>query len=216
MAELVVQDGLIVSGSVNAFSFVGNGSGITGITATAAPAGPNESIQFNDAGATSGSGNFTFDKATNTVSLTGSLQITGSNTSRLMYNFFASTFAAATGTVWTNQPAATASFGNATTTTGQATYITDLTDYTQARFWTSVQVAGAAAATALLLQYSTDNVSWNAFGSAVVIGNTTGAKDSGWFTIPSGAKTFVYIRLVGYGGNGTADPAFSPPTLIFR
>jgi len=216
MAELVVQDGLIVSGSVNAVSFVGNGSGITGITATAAPAGPNQSIQFNDAGATSGSGNFTFNKATNTVNLNGSLQITGSNTSRLTYNWYATTYVAASGTQWTNQPAATASFGNATTTTGQATYITDLTDYTQARLFTSVQVAGAAATTALLLQYSTDNVNWNAFGSAVVIGNTTGAKDSSWFNIPAGAKTFVYVRLVGYGGNGTADPAFSPPTLIIR
>ncbi len=50
----------------------GTGSAFT-VTAVAAPAGPNQSIQFNDAGATSGSGDFTFDKTTNVVSLTGSI-----------------------------------------------------------------------------------------------------------------------------------------------
>jgi len=52
----------------------GTGSAFT-VTAVAAPAGPNQSIQFNDANTTSGSGNFTFDKNTNTVSLTGSFII---------------------------------------------------------------------------------------------------------------------------------------------
>ena len=44
----------------------GTGSLYT-VTAVAAPAGPNQSIQFNDAGATSGSSNFLFDKTTNNV-----------------------------------------------------------------------------------------------------------------------------------------------------
>lgn len=43
------------------------------VTAVAAPAGPINSIQFNDSGATSGSGDFTFNKTTNVVSLTGSI-----------------------------------------------------------------------------------------------------------------------------------------------
>jgi hypothetical protein len=47
-------------------------------TITSLPAGPSQSIQFNDDGTTSGSGNFTFDKVTNTVNLTGSLNITDS------------------------------------------------------------------------------------------------------------------------------------------
>lgn len=162
-----------------------------------------------------GEPNLTFNGSI--LSLTGSFQITGSNTSRLMYNWFASTFTAAGGTVWTNMPSATASFGNATTTSGQATYIADLTDYSQARFWTSMQVAGSTASTtALLLQYSTDNTNWSAFSAPLIIGNTLGAKDSGWFNIPINAETFVYLRLVGYSGNGTVDPAFSPPTLIIR
>ena len=56
--------------------FDGTGSAFT-VTAVAAPAGPNQSVQFNDAGTTSGSGNFTFDKSTNTVTLTGSLDQIG-------------------------------------------------------------------------------------------------------------------------------------------
>ena len=57
----------------------GTGSLFT-VTAVAAPAGPDKSVQFNDAGTASGSGNFTFDKSTNAVTLTGSLNITGSTT----------------------------------------------------------------------------------------------------------------------------------------
>jgi hypothetical protein len=52
--------------------FDGTGSAFT-VTAVAAPAGPDQSIQFNDANTTSGSGNFTFDKINNIVNLTGSL-----------------------------------------------------------------------------------------------------------------------------------------------
>lgn len=55
----------------------GTGSLFT-ITASAAPGGPNQSIQFNDGGTTSGSGNFTFDKVTNVATLTGSLNVTDS------------------------------------------------------------------------------------------------------------------------------------------
>jgi hypothetical protein len=55
----------------------GTGSLFT-ITASTAPGGPNQSIQFNDNGATSGSGNFIFNKATNVATLTGSLNVTDS------------------------------------------------------------------------------------------------------------------------------------------
>jgi hypothetical protein len=59
--------------------FDGTGSAFT-VTAVAAPAGPDKSVQFNDAGTTSGSGDFTFDKNTNTVTLTGSLNQIGNYT----------------------------------------------------------------------------------------------------------------------------------------
>ena len=67
----------IFSGSFSG-SFIGNGSGLTGVTATSAPGGANTTIQFNDNGLTSGSGTFTFDKTNNIVTLTGSLNISGS------------------------------------------------------------------------------------------------------------------------------------------
>lgn len=69
-------------------SFTGDGSGLTGITAVAAPAGPYKSIQFNDSGTTSGSGNFTFDKSTNTVTLSGSLLVDQSidSANRILYD----------------------------------------------------------------------------------------------------------------------------------
>ena len=44
------------------------------------PGGPNKSIQFNSNQTFSGSSNFTFDSASNALTLTGSLNITGSTT----------------------------------------------------------------------------------------------------------------------------------------
>ena len=49
------------------------------------PGGANTTIQFNDAGTFSGSGNFTFNKTTNAVSLTGSLLATQSFISKVQY-----------------------------------------------------------------------------------------------------------------------------------
>jgi len=51
-------------------SFTGDGSGLQGITATVAPAGPTTSVQFNDGLNVSGSSQFTFDKTTGLVSVT--------------------------------------------------------------------------------------------------------------------------------------------------
>ena len=42
-------------------SFIGDGSGLTGVTATSTPGGPNTSIQFNKSGSTSGSADLTYD-----------------------------------------------------------------------------------------------------------------------------------------------------------
>jgi len=196
-------------------SYVGNGAGLTGITATAAPAGPNTSIQFNDNGATSGSGTFQFDKATNNVVLTGSLFVTGSNTAPVQYIWLGTTVTA-TGTQWTNQPLATASFGTATNlTVSSSHYIGDFTTSTQCRLFTSITTVGVGATSSLIVQYSTDNVTWVNFSPSISMG-TLGLRDSGWAAIPAASRAFVYIRLIGYGGNGTADPTMSPPILLVR
>ena len=71
-----------VTASAYTGSFRGDGSGLTGVVASATPGGVNTTVQFNDAGATSGSTSFTFNKTTNTVTMQGSgstlLLVTGS------------------------------------------------------------------------------------------------------------------------------------------
>lgn len=54
-------------------SFRGDGSLLTGVVASATPGGPTNSVQFNNAGTTSGSANFLFNRTTNVVTVTGSL-----------------------------------------------------------------------------------------------------------------------------------------------
>lgn len=74
---LNVTNGFIKSPSFTG-SFTGSGAGLTGVVASAAPGGPNKSVQFNQDSATSGSGNFTYNAETNV------LQLAGSNTGLLM------------------------------------------------------------------------------------------------------------------------------------
>jgi len=71
-----VTDGRLFygSGSGNVVKeFTGSGSG-----GTTTPGGPNQSIQFNKNGAFSGSSDFTFNSASNALTLTGSFNVTGS------------------------------------------------------------------------------------------------------------------------------------------
>ena len=60
-------------------SFFGDGRGITGVNASAG--GANNTIQFNDSGRLGGSGDFTFDQTIKSLTLTGSLNVSGSITS---------------------------------------------------------------------------------------------------------------------------------------
>lgn len=66
-------------------SFVGDGSGLTGISA--APAGPNQSVQFNDAGSTSGSSDFLFDKTLKVLKLSGATSINAITASGNLDNY---------------------------------------------------------------------------------------------------------------------------------
>ena len=60
-------------------TFTGYGGNLTGVNATVTPGGDDKTIQFNDGDTdTSGSTNFTFNKTINAVSITGSLNISGS------------------------------------------------------------------------------------------------------------------------------------------
>jgi hypothetical protein len=66
-ANLTVTDTFTASGNIEASFFIGNGSALTGITATAAGAGPDTSIQFNDNGVFAGDANLTWDAANATI-----------------------------------------------------------------------------------------------------------------------------------------------------
>lgn len=66
-------------------SFFGDGRGLVGITATVEPAGPVGSIQFNDDINNSGSSDFIFNKTTGAVTITGSVNVSGSTTADFFF-----------------------------------------------------------------------------------------------------------------------------------
>jgi hypothetical protein len=108
--------------------------------------------------------------------------------------------------IWSNQPiAVTELFG--------VDYLrtkADLTNASQARLLVNDITAGAAT-TELRTQYSTDQSTWNYLdggtGPNVAI-NALGVRVSSWVNIAAGAKSDVFVRLVGINGDATADPAF--------
>ena len=83
----------VISGSIFSGSFVGDGSSLTGIVASATPGGSNTNVQFNDGGTTNGSSDFTFDKSSGHVtavafsgSFSGSFVGDGSGLSGVVIN----------------------------------------------------------------------------------------------------------------------------------
>ncbi len=108
---------------------------------------------------------------------------------------------------WTNMPAAlTEIFGN---TYYRISY--NLSNFNYARLVGNVVQAGATNAQ-IRVQYSVNGTNWfyldEVSGPNVAI-NTTGLKISNWVKIAPGAKTDVYLRLVGINGDGGADPRFN-------
>jgi len=206
--------------TISGTTFFGNGSNLTSISA--GPSEPTNSIQFNNGGALSGSTSLLYSGGTlfytGTTRFDGLFYRTNSPSVKQVHQWGGTITAGATpGIVWTNMPAGVTTWLHTTNTTltGDATYLTDFTEYTGCRLFTSMQVAGAGATTLIKVQYSTDNVSYSDLVS-LTIGNTTGAKDTNWASIPVAARTFIYIRLVGQNGDGAADPRFSPPILVIR
>ncbi len=132
-------------------------------------------------------------------------------------NPFVITFLAQGATyTWTNQPAAVTEFGGLPE---RFRTRIDLSNVNQARL-TVVRAGGTATATATIaVQYSTDLTNWfyldGTSGPSVNI-STVGLQVSPWVNIASGAKGDVYLRIVGSGGNGVADPQFGLITVQFR
>jgi hypothetical protein len=206
--------------TISGTTLFGNGSNLTNVNTS--PAAPVNSIQFNNNGTLSGSTSLLYSGGTlfytGTTRLNGSFFRTNSPSVKQVHQWGGTINAGTTpGIVWTTMPAGVTTWLHTTTATltGDATYLTDFTEYTECRLFTSMQVAGAGATTLIRVQFSTDNVSYSELVS-LTIGNTTGAKDTNWTSIPVAARTFIYIRLVGQNGNATANPRFSPPILLIR
>ena len=209
--------------TLSATTLYGDGSNITNVSIIPTLTTPNNSIQFNNNNTFSGITNLVFSG--NSLLHTGTTRTRGqffygNNSAGLRIQWFGSIGAGgAPGIIWTNMPTLPTTWLHQTsgTLTGDATYIVDLTEYTDFRFFFSKQAAGAAASN-LSVQYSFDNSTWEP--TPLVTGTigtgTSGVSDSGWTSIPVAARTFIYIRLIGTGGNGTADPRLSPPTIIFK
>lgn len=157
-------------------------------------------------------------QVTGSTNLNGNLFMTGSTSTRFSYTWDGpKTVGLTPGIVWTNMENATNIWLGTGPSLGQdAMYIGDFTEITQGRLFTAMGVAAAGPTSSLEVQYSLDGLtSWTPM-ITLAIGNTTGIKDSNWIRIPAGSQQFTYIRLVGYGGNGVADPRFSPPIALFR
>ena len=207
--------------SVTATTIQGNGLNLTNINPNLILTNPSNSIQFNNDGVLSGTSNFTLSG--DTLSFTGNSVFNGlfyrlnSPSVKLIHQWGGTVpTGVAPGIVWGNMPATGTWLNTGGVITNDANYITDLTEYTQCRLFTSIQIAGAATNTSLTVQYfNNETVTFETLVS-VTIGNTTGVKDSEWVSIPTIAKTETTIRLIGTNGNGSADPRFSPPILLIR
>ena len=74
---------------------------------------------------------------------------------------------------------------------------------------------GTATST-LRVQYSTDQVTWTDLPGTSISTATVGLKTSTFTAVPAGAKQDVFLRVVGQGGDGAADPAFGVSSLQYK
>lgn len=122
---------------------------------------------------------------------------------------------------WSTMPSIT-NFFNASSL--YRTYV-DLSQYTGVNLAVTISTAGATSG-ALFLRYTNDpaNVTvasyWplTASGAEIYTRLETAniIKQSGFSPIVAGAKSGVYIALMGQSGNGVASPIFGPITAIFK
>ena len=115
---------------------------------------------------------------------------------------------------WSNMPAALTEIWGLAASRQRV----DLSDATQVRLQVNVNGAGAAGSQ-LRAQYSTDQVSWNYLdggtGPAAAV-DAIGLAVSSWVTVTAGAKSDVYLRIIGINGDGAADPTFGIIQLQVR
>ena len=121
------------------------------------------------------------------------------------------TFMSGAAQPWTNMPLAVTEFLGTTNRRIPAI----LTNRTRVRFASVAGAINAATGAKLHLQYSLNSgASWNymdhSAGPQITVDAMTVDSVSGaWVNLNDAAKADVLLRLVGSGGNGTADPTFA-------
>jgi hypothetical protein len=114
-------------------------------------------------------------------------------------------------TVWTNMPLAlTELFG-----LNHRRIKVDLSDVDKIRLSVRVSTVGSTNAV-LFLQYSTDESAWSTLTSNLTLNGVASTRVSPWESIPAGAKGDVFIRVVGQGGDGVADPVLGNIYFTYR
>lgn len=115
---------------------------------------------------------------------------------------------------WTNQPAAVTELGSS----NRSRVRMDLSTADQYRITNNMYAAGFANAS-LDLQYSTDNLTFqNAYThpSGSYCKENIGVNYGSWAPLVAGARTDVFLRVVGVSGNAVADPRFNNLHVQFR
>jgi hypothetical protein len=119
-------------------------------------------------------------------------------------------------TVWTNMPAALTEFIASALTSRRKVDLRNVTHY---RIICNQGVAGFAGSD-LNLQYSLNGSTFAAADTAnageLDVGTGTGAKQGAWAALADGAKTDVWIRLVGKDGDGIVDPGWRYLAIQFK
>jgi len=116
---------------------------------------------------------------------------------------------------WLKMPAATTElFGDT-----YSRVKSDLTYATHYRIVVNQTVAGYSTAD-LNLQYSTDNVTYQAADTAAAgecaVGAGIGVKVGSWAALVAGAQSDVWLRIVGKQGNGTVSPVWRQIRVQFK
>jgi hypothetical protein len=82
---LTVTGDITASSNISGAFFHGDGSGLTGVSATASPAGANTQIQFNADGTTAADADFTWLTGSNTLSISGDISGSGNVSGSFFY-----------------------------------------------------------------------------------------------------------------------------------
>jgi hypothetical protein len=129
------------------------------------------------------------------------------------------TYFAGTSGTWTNMPSAVAFF------LGNAAFIQkcDLSNFTECRLLVNKTGVAGNSSAILELEYSTtytqtpaNYISISSTPASVAVNVQNTYLDSGWNLLVAGAKSDVFVSVIGSGGNGQLDPQFGHIIAEFR